>query len=125
MAQALLNLTLNAVQAGARNVRIRYGRVAPEQAGAPTDGNHSQKVFVDVIDDGPGFPENVLAKAGEPFVTTRPDGSGLGLAVVYQVVRAHGGDVEIGAVEPHGARVRLLLPVHSDGRRAQTRSTKS
>jgi len=125
MAQALLNLTLNAVQAGAKTIRLRYGRIEHDPVESDRGNNNSQRVFVEVVDDGPGFPESVLAKVGEPFVTTRPDGSGLGLAVVYQIVRAHGGDVEIGAVEPHGARVRLLLPVHGSSSRAPARSPKS
>jgi signal transduction histidine kinase len=94
--QALLNLARNAAEAGARRITLRAG-----------DG------YVEVEDDGPGFPPDAAARAGEPFFTTKVNGSGLGLAVVKKIALAHGGRLEIqpaapGARRP-GARIRVYL----------------
>jgi signal transduction histidine kinase len=81
------------------------------------------------VDRGPGFPENVLPRAFEPFVTggdaartpndrAQTGGIGLGLALVRRIVEAHGGTVsarnlgpERGSSEPSGAEVTIELPV--------------
>ncbi|HEV8322125.1 MAG TPA: HAMP domain-containing sensor histidine kinase, partial [Myxococcota bacterium] len=94
--QALLNLARNAAEAGARRITLRAG-----------DG------YVEVEDDGPGFPPDAAARAGEPFFTTKVNGSGLGLAVVKKIALAHGGRLEIqpaaaGARRP-GVRIRVYL----------------
>ena len=48
-----------------------------------------------VIDQGPGFSENILKRAFEPYVTTKAKGTGLGLAVVKKIMEEHGGRVDI------------------------------
>jgi nitrogen-specific signal transduction histidine kinase len=65
---------------------------------------------VEVFDSGPGPAPDVAARLFEPFVTGKPEGVGLGLAVVRQVVEAHGGTVSWSR-EPEGTRFRVLLPV--------------
>jgi nitrogen fixation/metabolism regulation signal transduction histidine kinase len=64
-----------------------------------------------VTDNGAGFPEALITRAFEPYTTTKEKGTGLGLAIVRKVVESHGGRVSIGNVEPHGAYVRIFLPV--------------
>jgi two-component system sensor histidine kinase FlrB len=56
-------------------------------------------------------PESERERIFEPFYSTRPDGHGLGLAVVRQIARAHGARVEVGANEGGGARFSITLPV--------------
>jgi nitrogen fixation/metabolism regulation signal transduction histidine kinase len=63
-----------------------------------------------VIDNGTGFPENLMKRAFEPYVTTKPKGTGLGLVIVKKIVEEHGGQVAIANVAPHGARVTITLP---------------
>lgn len=63
-----------------------------------------------VTDNGTGFPEGLITRAFEPYTTTKERGTGLGLAIVRKLVESHGGRVSLGNVEPHGARVRILLP---------------
>jgi PAS domain S-box-containing protein len=64
-----------------------------------------------VIDNGTGFPAEILARAFEPYVTTKAKGTGLGLAIVKKIVEEHHGQVEIRNIEPRGACVCVRLPV--------------
>jgi signal transduction histidine kinase len=77
---AILNLTLNAIEAtgpgGSVGLEIHPGDV---------------ELSVEVIDDGPGPPDHLAASLFEPFVTSKAEGSGLGLAVAHQVATDHGG----------------------------------
>lgn len=64
-----------------------------------------------VSDNGSGFPEHLMKRAFEPYVTTKPKGTGLGLVIVKKIVEEHGGSVAIGNIEPHGAQVMITLPL--------------
>jgi nitrogen fixation/metabolism regulation signal transduction histidine kinase len=68
------------------------------------------KVRFSVTDNGTGFPENLMKRAFEPYVTTKPRGTGLGLVIVKKIVEEHGGEITIANVAPHGARVSLTFP---------------
>jgi signal transduction histidine kinase len=85
----------NALQAGAKNVSTRA---------SSTEG----VITIDVSDDGPGVPNEVRAKLFEPLVTSKKTGTGLGLALVRRVARAHGGDVEL-VPSASGASFRVKL----------------
>ncbi len=61
-------------------------------------------------DAGTGFPETVLSRAFEPYVTTKAKGTGLGLAIVRKIVDEHRGRVELANRRPRGARVMLVFP---------------
>ena len=63
-----------------------------------------------ITDNGTGFPENLMKRAFEPYVTTKPKGTGLGLVIVKKIVEEHGGEVSIANVSPQGARVTITLP---------------
>ncbi len=67
-------------------------------------------VEVDVRDGGSGVPAELGESIFEPFVTTRGEGSGLGLAVARQILRSHGGEIEVVADAGEGALFRLRLP---------------
>ncbi len=72
----------------------------------------------DIDDNGLGFPEKILARAFEPYNTTKPKGTGLGLAVVQKIVHEHHGEIALlnkSDDEGGGARVRLLFPLVARG----------
>jgi two-component system sensor histidine kinase FlrB len=98
---ALTNLIVNAEQAASGPTQI--------QLGAWRDKQHA---CFTVTDDGPGISEDVLPRLFEPFFTTRPQGTGLGLAVVRAVARAHDGDVSVESLT-QGTRFTIRLPIAS------------
>ncbi|MEQ1773550.1 MAG: ATP-binding protein [Burkholderiales bacterium] len=73
-----------------------------------------------VTDSGSGFPEHLMKRAFEPYVTTKTKGTGLGLVIVKKIVEEHGGNVTISNIEPHGARVLITLPVAQRVEQAKT-----
>lgn len=99
---ALLNLITNADQAGRGRANIllhAHGR--------------GDSIHLCVSDDGPGVPETIRAKLFEPFFTTRPQGTGLGLAVVKAVAAAHGGDAWVATSQTETC-FTLQLPADAD-----------
>ncbi len=67
-------------------------------------------LVVTVRDNGPGIPEDIRRHLFEPFVTSKPSGSGLGLALVAKIVGDHGGLVEVDS-RPGRTEFRLHLPM--------------
>lgn len=63
-----------------------------------------------ISDNGGGFPHELMQRVFEPYVTTKPKGTGLGLVIVKKIIEEHGGSVEISNIAPHGARVTLTFP---------------
>lgn len=100
--QAVLNLIDNAVKAGAPGDPIEV--IVSRQAG---------RVDVSVLDRGAGWPAVVRRHFGEPFVTTRPDGVGLGLYYVYTLAEAVGASLELSDRNAGGAIARISLPALS------------
>ena len=74
---------------------------------------------ITIADNGGGFPESMMRHAFEPYVTTKPKGTGLGLVIVKKIVEEHGGTVRIENMQPHGACVTLLLPFAAAHRAAE------
>ena len=71
----------------------------------------SDKVEVVVPDDGPGLPEEVRERVFEPFVSTKPDGIGIGLSICRTIVEAHGGRIALDTGTRRGTRFRFSVPV--------------
>jgi len=99
--QVIHNLLQNAQDALAGTVEP-FIVMASEAAG--------DQVRFSVTDNGCGFPEHLMRRVFEPYVTTKPKGTGLGLVIVKKIVEEHGGDVVISNVKPQGARVTVSIP---------------
>ncbi len=112
---ALVNLAINARDAMPRGGRLHIGaRLGEIEAGdAPTGAKPGQYVVVAVRDTGFGMPPDVLARALEPFFTTKEKGkgSGLGLSMVYGFVTQSGGHLNIDSRLGYGTCIELYLPV--------------
>jgi len=106
LAQALRNLVRNAVQAMGS-----AGGVVTVRASAhgPVRGPIRQ-VVISVTDTGPGIPEEIRAKIFTPFFTTKPEGTGLGLALVEKAMAAHGGSVDLESAALRGTTFTLSFP---------------
>jgi signal transduction histidine kinase len=100
--QVLWNVALNGVEA--MNGR---GRLSLEVA------RRNGGVALAVSDTGPGIPRERLAQVFEPFYSSKPNGSGLGLTIAERIVAAHGGRIEIDAAPGGGTRVTLLFPLEA------------
>jgi signal transduction histidine kinase/ActR/RegA family two-component response regulator/Skp family chaperone for outer membrane proteins len=115
--QLLLNLGHNALQAVAGNGRVSVTTYEVEEEGMarllPTEKRVGRHVCVQVTDSGSGMVPEVMDRIFEPFFTTKSTGvgSGLGLAVVHGIVRAHGGAITVESTPGHGATFRVFLPV--------------
>jgi PAS domain S-box-containing protein len=115
--QMLVNIAVNARDAMPEGGRIRIAteltEVDEKLASAYTGVKPGPFVRVTISDTGEGIPPQVQAHIFEPFFTTKEVGKGigLGLSVVYGVVRAHGGWIEVQSAVGHGASFRIYLPV--------------
>lgn len=105
--QALLNLGRNALQSGADRILLRT-RSASRVTWAGT--LHRLAVVVEVCDNGPGVPGQLVESLFFPLVTRRSEGSGLGLAIAQEIAERHGGRIEFES-QPGNTVFRLLLPV--------------
>lgn len=76
---------------------------------------HADAIVARVRDAGPGIPRELRGKVTDPFFTTRPEGSGLGLALVATIARLHGGSVEVSTAPPRlgGAEITVSIPYQS------------
>ncbi|HEX6892477.1 MAG TPA: ATP-binding protein, partial [Chryseolinea sp.] len=73
----------------------------------------SGKVEISIRDNGPGIPESLKEKIFQPFFTTKPtgQGTGLGLSLSYDIIKAHGGTLEVNSKEGEGAEFIIQLPI--------------
>jgi signal transduction histidine kinase len=90
ISQVLINLLKNALEANENNFEGKITIVSSENS-----GNHSE---ICVIDNGPGISEENLDEIFVPFFTTRQNGSGIGLSISRQIMRAHGGNLKVRSV---------------------------
>jgi signal transduction histidine kinase len=107
--QVVMNLVLNAGEAtrkkGTGRVRVSTRATALKK-----------EVVLEVRDDGEGMPPELKERIFEPFFTTKDEGKGvgLGLAVVYGIVQAHDGDIEVESAPGEGTLFRVTLPVRGE-----------
>jgi signal transduction histidine kinase len=117
LGQLFSNLLINSLEAmGGRGVIGLTASVGQEYE-EPTAGSHDRPpkatLVVEVADDGPGVPPETVDRVFNPFFTTKPQGSGLGLSIVRKIVDAHNGHIDLETAPGHGTRFRVTLPVNS------------
>jgi signal transduction histidine kinase len=104
--QALLNLMLNAEQAMPGGGELTIQAAKPPAALAAIE--------LSLIDTGKGMPPEVQAKVFRPFFSTKPGGSGLGLATVKKIIEAHGGSIDVQSEIDRGTKFTIRLPLEND-----------
>jgi PAS domain S-box-containing protein len=118
--QILANLITNGLEAlaGTQGGRVTIATRLQTGAGVP-------QAAIIVTDNGPGFRRDLLAKAFEPYVTSKARGTGLGLAIVKRIIEEHGGRIEAENGAEGGARVQVLLPIGAAGPRVELRRERA
>ena len=99
--QALLNIIKNSIEAIEEGGEIRI----------ETEETSHGDVIISITDTGEGIPENIMGKIFEPYFTTRKSGTGLGLVIVYKIIKELGGDLNIDSKVGEGTIFSLTLPV--------------
>lgn len=97
--QVLINIIKNAIEATNEQGTVT---IKVEDIG--------QEIQIDVIDEGPGIPPEIIDKIGEPFFTTKEGGTGLGLMVTKQIIEQHHGKLEIIKNTSKGSTFRIIMP---------------
>lgn len=103
LASAIGNLIHNALQACGSGAKIHLRASC----------NADSQVEISVLDNGPGIAPEQLPEIVQPFYTTKPQGTGLGLAVVQSVAKAHEGEMKVTSVVGQGSCFTLCLPLHA------------
>jgi signal transduction histidine kinase len=109
--RVILNLINNAFYAV--NERQKAEGLGDEPRVTLTTKKLGDKVLISVADNGNGIPQKILDKIFQPFFTTKPtgQGTGLGLSLAYDIVKAHGGEIKVESKEREGSEFTIRLPV--------------
>jgi signal transduction histidine kinase len=116
--RVLLNLINNAFYAVSEKVKLQAASPPGGQAGyRPQVIVHTRKlgdkVEIEVEDNGNGIPKNIVDKIFQPFFTTKPtgQGTGLGLSLGYDIIKGHGGKINVKTKEGEGSEFTIQLPI--------------
>jgi signal transduction histidine kinase len=105
-----LNLITNAFYVVNEKNRSSIENYEPTVSVSTKKSGH--KILISVKDNGNGIPQKLVDKIFQPFFTTKPtgQGTGLGLSLSYDIVKAHGGELKVATKEGVGAEFIILLP---------------
>jgi signal transduction histidine kinase len=108
--RVILNLITNAFYVV--NEKAKQGITGYEPTVSVSTKKEGNKVLISVKDNGNGIPQKILDKIFQPFFTTKPtgQGTGLGLSLSYDIVKAHGGELKVETKEGEGSEFKVLLP---------------
>jgi signal transduction histidine kinase len=111
MGRVILNLITNAFYVV--NEKSKQGIAGYEPTVEVSTKNEGDKILIAVKDNGGGIPQKVLDKIFQPFFTTKPtgQGTGLGLSLSYDIVKAHSGELRVETKEGEGSEFIIVLPV--------------
>ncbi len=112
--QAALNVIQNGAQAmpegGTLKVALEEdGKAGPSGERSRPQGNRF--AVLSIVDEGPGIPEEIREKIFDLYFTTKPGGSGIGLAMTYRILQLHHGNIELQSKQGQGTEFRLRIPV--------------
>jgi nitrogen fixation/metabolism regulation signal transduction histidine kinase len=106
----LLKRCLDNLVRNARQALLEHSTPSPAiRVVARRDG---ERALLEVLDNGPGVPEDVRGRVFDPYYTTKAEGTGLGLAIVKKIVLEHGGEISCGQSPAGGACFAISLPCH-------------
>lgn len=103
MRQVLINLIQNAQDAMVSNTKKPSIKI--------NTNKYKNYLVLSIEDNGPGFSEDILKKAFEPYVTTKSHGTGLGLAIVKKIIEEHEGIIVVENIKSGGAHINIQLPL--------------
>ena len=103
MRQVLINLIQNAQDAMVNNTKKPSIKI--------NTNKYKNYLVLSIEDNGPGFSEDILKKAFEPYVTTKSHGTGLGLAIVKKIIEEHEGTIVIENIKSGGSHINIQLPI--------------
>ncbi|MES2004727.1 MAG: ATP-binding protein [Bacteroidota bacterium] len=108
--RVMLNLITNAFYASSAKASASADKFDPTIWVSTKKGG--SKIFINVKDNGTGIPQKNLDKIFQPFFTTKPtgQGTGLGLSLSYDIVKAHGGELKVETRETEGTKFSIILP---------------
>ena len=111
MRQAITNLLQNALEAMPNGGELRVKVMLLERE-VSVQGT-VREILLEIGDTGQGIPSEKLDKIFLPFFTTKPKGTGMGLALVHKIVLSHNGRIQVDSMEGHGSTFRIYLPLKS------------
>jgi len=108
--RVILNLITNAFYVV--NEKSKQGIIGYEPTVSISTKKEGNKVLISVKDNGNGIPQKILDKIFQPFFTTKPtgQGTGLGLSLSYDIVKAHGGELRVKTIDNEGSEFLIQLP---------------
>jgi CheY-like chemotaxis protein len=114
--QVAMNLIINArdaTRSSGGRIHVRSGIQAAALAGEGSEESNSGFAYFTVEDNGIGMSEETIERIFEPFFTTKPSGkgTGLGLAVVYGIIKQHGGRINVDSIVGRGSKFTVYLPI--------------
>jgi signal transduction histidine kinase len=114
--RVLLNLFNNAFYAVNRSPHPLKGSSNYEPTVSISTKRLDGKILISVKDNGPGIPQNIVDKIFQPFFTTKPtgQGTGLGLSLAYDIIKAHGGEIKLETKEGEGSEFVIQLPLNKE-----------
>ena len=115
--RVLLNLINNAFGAvhekGLHNNSFKPKVSITTMTLSPSRGGEGEEIQITISDNGPGIPKDIQDKIFQPFFTTKPtgQGTGLGLSLSYDIIQAHGGEIQVESNEGEGTEFTIILPI--------------
>jgi len=114
ISQVIENLVVNSKEAmpGRGVIRIQMNNTEPEHGDYPDIAGITAGKYIKILirDEGAGIPEKYIGRIFDPYFTTKQNGSGLGLAVTYSIIKKHGGYISVQSEAGRGTVFTILLP---------------